>query len=170
MTIDKGTRAEILRLYHAEKWKIGTIADQLGVHHSTVDRVLADAGVPRQDRRRRRSKLDPFLPFIRQTLEVYPNLPASRLHEMVRERGYAMFATASSPPAPGAISTTSTPRPRTGATASPPTAPGPKTGPSPCARPSSGSAARSSRCPAIPSRPTTGSRSPSARPPTPGSI
>ena len=88
MTIDKETGAEILRLYHVEKWRIGTIADQLGVHHSTVDRVLADAGVPRQERRRRRSKADPFLPFIRQTLKVYPNLPASRLHEMVCERGY----------------------------------------------------------------------------------
>jgi len=33
MTIDKETRTEILRLYHAEKWKIGTIARQLGVHH-----------------------------------------------------------------------------------------------------------------------------------------
>ncbi len=55
MTIDKEIRAEILRLYYAEKWKIGTIARQLGVHHITVDRVLADAGVPRQDRRRRSS-------------------------------------------------------------------------------------------------------------------
>ena len=70
MTIDKEIRAEILRLYYAEKWKIGTIARQLGVHHITVDRVLADAGVPRQDRRRRSSKLDPFMPFIRHTLAV----------------------------------------------------------------------------------------------------
>ena len=88
MTIDKETRAEILRLYYAEKWKIGTIARQLGVHHITVDRVLADAGVPRQDRRRRSSKLDPFMPFIRHTLAVYPTLTASRLYDMVYERGY----------------------------------------------------------------------------------
>ena len=32
MAIDKKTHAEILRLHHAEKWKIGTIASQLGVH------------------------------------------------------------------------------------------------------------------------------------------
>ena len=88
MTIDKEIRAEILRLYYAEKWKIGTIARQLGVHHITVDRVLADAGVPRQDRRRRSSKLDPFMPFIRHTLAVYPTLTASRLYDMVYERGY----------------------------------------------------------------------------------
>ena len=36
--------AEILRLYHAEKWKPGTIARQIGVHHTTVRRVLAEAG------------------------------------------------------------------------------------------------------------------------------
>ena len=88
MSIDKKTRAEVLRLYYAEKWRIGTIAGQLGVHHNTVDRVLTDAGEPRQYRRRRRSKVDPFLPFIRQTLAVYPKLTASRLYEMVRERGY----------------------------------------------------------------------------------
>jgi len=35
---------EILRLYHAEKWKPGTIARQLGVHHNTVRRVLARRG------------------------------------------------------------------------------------------------------------------------------
>ena len=43
MTVDKETSTEILRLYHAEKWKIGTIARQLGVHHGTVRRVLKDA-------------------------------------------------------------------------------------------------------------------------------
>ncbi len=88
MAVDDKTRAEILRLHYAEKWRIGTIADQLGVHHSTVDRVLAEAGVARAERRRRRSKFDPFLPFIRQTLAVYPRLTASRLYQMARERGY----------------------------------------------------------------------------------
>ena len=87
MTMDKETSTEILRLYHAEKWKIGTIARQLGVHHSAVRRVIEDAEEPQQQRRRR-SKLDPFIPFIQQTLEDYPKLPASRLYEMVRARGY----------------------------------------------------------------------------------
>ncbi len=65
MAIDDKTRAEILRLHYAEKWKIGTIAEALEVHDSTIDRVLAAAGVPREERRRRRSKFDPFLPFNR---------------------------------------------------------------------------------------------------------
>jgi hypothetical protein len=39
--------AQILRYYHVEKWRIGTIARQLHVHHGTVARVLGQAGLPR---------------------------------------------------------------------------------------------------------------------------
>src|SRR4051794_41800075 len=38
--------AQILRYYHAEKWKVGTIAQQLQVHHSVVRRGRARAGLP----------------------------------------------------------------------------------------------------------------------------
>ena len=38
--ISKEKEAEIMRLHHAEKWLVGTIADQIGVHHTTVQRVL----------------------------------------------------------------------------------------------------------------------------------
>jgi transposase len=80
--------AEILRLWHAEHWKIGTIAAQLGVHHDTVHRVLAQAGQAPGLVSARPSMVDPFGPLIRQTLEKYPTLRASRLYEMVRQRGY----------------------------------------------------------------------------------
>ena len=45
--------AQILRYYHAEKWRIGTIATQLHVHHSVVRRVLTQAGLPRSGPPRR---------------------------------------------------------------------------------------------------------------------
>ena len=80
--------AEILRLYHAEKWKPGTLARQLGVHHDTVRRVLAQAGQAPGFDSTRASLADPFVPLIEQTLEKYPTLRASRLYAMVRERGY----------------------------------------------------------------------------------
>jgi transposase len=80
--------AKILRLYHAEKWKIGTLANQLGVHHSVVRRVLSQAGIGEARTTTRPSIADPYVPFIVKTLEDYPKLPASRLYEMVRERGY----------------------------------------------------------------------------------
>ena len=46
MAIPSDLEAQILRYYHAEKWRINTIALQLHVHHGTVSRVLAQAGLP----------------------------------------------------------------------------------------------------------------------------
>ncbi len=80
--------AQILRYYHAEKWTVSTIARQLHVHHSVVRRVLAQAGLPRIGAPPRKSLIDAYLPFIRQTVEAFPTLTASRLYVMVRERGY----------------------------------------------------------------------------------
>jgi transposase len=80
--------AQILRFYHVEKWTIGTIARQLHIHHSVVRRVLAQAGLPRVGPPPRPSKIDAYLPFIRQTLESFPTLTASRLFVMAYERGY----------------------------------------------------------------------------------
>lgn len=45
--ISRALEAEIVRLHQAEHWPIGTIATQLRVHHGTVRRVLAQAGVNR---------------------------------------------------------------------------------------------------------------------------
>ena len=88
MAISPELEAKILRYYHVEKWRVGTIARQLGVHHGTVDRVISQAGLPRAERPRQPSLLDPFLPFVVQTLDQYPRLTASRLYAMVQERGY----------------------------------------------------------------------------------
>ncbi len=79
--------SQILRLYNAEKWRVGTIARQVGVHHSTVQRVLARAGIPRA-KVLQPSMIDTYREVIDHTLATYPSLPASRLYEMVRERGY----------------------------------------------------------------------------------
>src|SRR5271170_7637019 len=88
MTIPPDLEAQILRYYHVEKWRVGTIARQLHVHHGTVARVLSQAGLPRIGPPARRSQVEPYLPFIHQTLEKFPTLTASRLYAMVRERGY----------------------------------------------------------------------------------
>jgi transposase len=88
MVTPREIEAQILRYYHAEKWTIGTIARQLHVHHSVVRRVLAQAGLPGIGAAPRPSAVDPYLPLIRQTLEKFPELTASRLFAMVRERGY----------------------------------------------------------------------------------
>jgi transposase len=86
--IDKDTESKILRYHFVEKWRVGTIAKQLGVHHSVVDRVLSQAGLPKVERSVRPSIIDPYLPFIIETLASFPSLTAARLHEMAKERGY----------------------------------------------------------------------------------
>jgi transposase len=86
--IGRDREAEILRLYHAEKWRVGTIATQLGHHHSTVRRVLAQAGLDAGHVSVRPSMADLYVPFIVETLKQYPRLRASRLFEMVKARGY----------------------------------------------------------------------------------
>lgn len=86
--ISRAVEAEVLRLHHAERWPIGTIARHLLLHHSTVRRVLAQAGVPEAQKTTRPSIADPFLPFMLETLTTYPKLCASRLYIMVRDRGY----------------------------------------------------------------------------------
>src|SRR5271167_3122322 len=88
MVIAPDIEAQILRYHHAEKWTMGTIARQLHVHHSVVRRVLEQAGLPRIGPPPRASQIDAYLPFIRQTLETFPTLTASRLYAMARERGY----------------------------------------------------------------------------------
>jgi transposase len=88
MSIPPDLEAQILRYYHVEKWRLNTIARQLHVHHSTVLRVLAQAGLPRIGVPRRVSAVDPYVPFITETLTRFPTLTASRLFVMVRQRGY----------------------------------------------------------------------------------
>jgi transposase len=88
LTISKELEAKILRYHFVEHWGPHTIATQLGVHHSTVDRVLSQAGMPKAERTRRVSIIDPYLPFIIETLAQYPKLTATRLYAMVQQRGY----------------------------------------------------------------------------------
>lgn len=80
--------AAILRLHHVEGWPVGTIAGQLGRHHDTVERVLVHGGLPVAKQTTRSRMVDPFVPFIEETLAKFPRLRASRLWAMVRVRGY----------------------------------------------------------------------------------
>ncbi len=88
MAISKELEAKILRYHFVEHWGPHTIATQLGIHHSAVDRVLSQAGMPKAERARRASIIDPYLPFIIETLAQYPKLTATRLYTMAQLRGY----------------------------------------------------------------------------------
>jgi transposase len=78
----------VLRLFNAEKWRVGTIVKQLGVHRDAVMRVLKNAGVLLPCAIQRPSIVDPYVPFIVETVKKYPTITSVRLFEMVRERGY----------------------------------------------------------------------------------
>ncbi len=88
MTLSDELKASILRYHHVEKWRVGTISSQLGVHHTTIKRVLSETGVSKTKVLPERSMIDPFLPFIFDQLKRFPTLTASRLYGMVTERGY----------------------------------------------------------------------------------
>jgi transposase len=80
--------AEVVRLYYAEHWKVGTIATQLALHPDVVRRVLGigqQSPVPSSARPR---LVDPYRQFIDQTLARYPTLRCTRLYDMLRERGF----------------------------------------------------------------------------------
>lgn len=85
--IDPELVATIRHLFHAEHWKIGTIAEHLGLHWETVRQALASDRFNRYKIEKPRLT-DPYLDFIRETLERYPRLRATRLYEMLRTRGY----------------------------------------------------------------------------------
>ena len=88
MTISDDKQSEIKRLYYAEHWKIGTIARQLGVHRDTVKAALG-MNEPRVHSTLRPKLIDPYVEFINETLETYPTLRATRLHDMLKERGFS---------------------------------------------------------------------------------
>ena len=76
--IGKETNAQIRRYFYVEHWKVGTIASELGVHPDAVRNAI-------ESERFRSSKplgvsvVDPYIEFIRDTLERHPRLRATCL-------------------------------------------------------------------------------------------
>lgn len=80
--------ARIRRLFYAEHWKVGTSAAELGVHHDAVRRAIDVDRFATGARRIPASRLDPYKDFVEETLDRHPRLRATRLHEMLRARGF----------------------------------------------------------------------------------
>lgn len=80
--------ARIRHLFHAEHWKIGTLAAQFGLHPDTVRRALETDRFASNPKRSRRCLTAPYLDFLRHALQEHPRLRATRLFEMIRSRGY----------------------------------------------------------------------------------
>jgi len=86
--ISKEQVARIRHLFHAEHWKIGTIAAEFGFHADTIRRALETDRFTSNLKRSRRCLTAPYLDFLRHTLQEHPRLGATRLFEMIRSRGY----------------------------------------------------------------------------------
>jgi len=85
--ISAETRAQIRLWFFAEHWKIGTIAQALRIHPDTVRHAIESDRFHRVQTLRA-CVTDPYLPFIRQTLDQHPRLRATRIYHMIRDRGY----------------------------------------------------------------------------------
>lgn len=89
MTVSKEQAQEIRRLFNVEKWPVGTIATQLGVHVDVVTRIIESAaGKNKYTRKARATKLAPYRDFITETLRQYPRLLSTRIYDMISSRGY----------------------------------------------------------------------------------
>jgi len=85
--ISPETRAQIRRYFYAEHWKIGTIARELNVHPDAVRNAI-ESNRFNVTQPMRASITDPYMEFVRQTLDQHPRLRATRIHQMIRDRGY----------------------------------------------------------------------------------
>src|SRR5947199_4258897 len=85
--ISPETHVEIRRYFYAEHWKIGTIARELRIHPDAVRHAI-ESDRFRRGPALRASIVDPYLEFVRQTLDQHPRLRATRIHQMIRDRGY----------------------------------------------------------------------------------
>ncbi len=85
--ITPAQKANIRRLFYGEHWKIGTIASELGLHPDTVRAALEIERLKRGPAPRA-ALTDPYRDLIQQTLAQHPRLRATRLYQMLRDRGY----------------------------------------------------------------------------------
>lgn len=81
-------RSRIRRLFFGEHWKIGTIAAELNVHRVTVEHAIEPRNFVNLAHRPSATILDPYKDFVQLTLDQHPRLRATRLLEMIRQRGY----------------------------------------------------------------------------------
>src|SRR5688572_13958709 len=86
--INPETRLQIHRYFFAERWKIGTIVQALTVHPDTVRRAIEVERFQHAEPLRP-SIVEPYLPFVGQVLEQHRRLRATRIYQMIRDRGYS---------------------------------------------------------------------------------
>lgn len=86
--IEEKTRAHIRYLFYAEHWKVGTIARELMIHPDTVRHAIETDRFANTTKTLRPRMTDPYADFIREVLAQHPRLRATRIFQMIQDRGY----------------------------------------------------------------------------------
>lgn len=86
--ISPETKAEIRRLFYAEHHTIHSIATALGVHRATVERAVDKESFVTRSAVVRGRGIDPYLPMVKDVFEQIPNVRATRLIQILRDRGF----------------------------------------------------------------------------------
>ena len=81
-------RAQMRRSFYVEHWKVGTMASERNVHPDAVRHAIESDRFNRPQSLRA-AVVDPYLGFIRETLEQHPRLRATRIFRMIGDRGYS---------------------------------------------------------------------------------
>lgn len=81
--------SEIRRLRFVEGLSKREIAKRTGRNRRTVDRALSADQLPKYERPRAGSKLDPFKGEIKRLLSGDPKIPSQRIREKIEELGYS---------------------------------------------------------------------------------
>lgn len=81
-------RAYIRRLFYVEHHTVNAIADALSLHHETVKRAIGTAAFQSRSISVRRKEIDDYETVIAKILETVPRVRATRLTEILRDRGY----------------------------------------------------------------------------------
>lgn len=87
--IDIETWAEARRLFYVEHQTINAITNALGIHHSTVKRAIGAERFVNHTILRKNADLERFNSVILDTLERVPRVRATRLLELLKERGFS---------------------------------------------------------------------------------
>jgi hypothetical protein len=88
MTIDDATCQKIKQLYFANHYTVNAICEVTGHHHLTIKKVINYDSFKKKEFKKRKSILDDYNRVIHEQLELYPKLPATRLLQIIQDRGY----------------------------------------------------------------------------------
>ncbi len=80
MSLPPETEAEILRLFLAEGWKVGTLARQFRVHRDVIELILSQhEALSASSSASRATMIDPYRTIVIETWKRYPKLSATGL-------------------------------------------------------------------------------------------